>query len=254
SVSYLCGLHIIQQYFNCLYVTALADAIMCTRFSVFLYILSFFITSTACRNSVSNIDISHDIKYLAAFSSPSLVTPADENKFNQAFQSQYKTRVVLLRPITAEANLSLSSNKVSLFAFIKINAQREARIVAREIATALGGSLVQLYPIAESVNSQDNFSGNTFYLSLEKRLSSFTRMNGALKQDAMLHEAESLSKDRNMLSYYAATILSNTPYHTLHILGYSGIAESQYLTLDGLFYRSIKKLDTADTVLLEKMR
>ncbi|MBV6493842.1 MAG: hypothetical protein LDLANPLL_01866 [Turneriella sp.] len=227
---------------------------MYARHFVFIATALLFFTSS-CRNSVTDVDISHDIKYLAAFSSPTIASLADEQKFSEKFQSNYKSRIVLLRPVTGQANLTLASTKISLFAFIKINALREARLVTQEIASALpGASLVALYPVAEIQNSQDNFSGNVFYISLEKRNSTFLRLSGLSKQENLRSETDAFTKDRNLLSYYAATMLNDTPYHTIHILGYSGIAETQYQTLDGLHSRTLKRLDAVDTVLVEKIR
>lgn len=194
------------------------------------------------------------MKYFAAFSSPAIVTLDDEKRVGAAFQSKYKSRVVLLRPVTGLAALTISDTRASLFAVIKVTALREARAIAREIEQAANGALVSLYPLIEGPNSQDNFSGSVFYLSLEKRSTAFSRLTGASKTDILKNEAEDFARDRNLLSYFAGSLLSDTPYQTLHLLGFSGIAESQYETLDGLFHRSVKKLEAADTVLVEKLR
>jgi hypothetical protein len=210
---------------------------------------------TACRSSAAEAEIRHDVKYLAVFSSPALVTADDDKKLSAAFQSKYKSRVVLLRPVTGLASLTQSYVKASLFAVIKINPLREARAIAREIEQAIGNaSLAALYPLVETANSQDNFSGSIFYLGLEKRNNTFTRLSGSSKLDTFKTEADEFGKDRNVLSYFAAALLSDTPYHTVHLLGFSGLAESQYETLDGFYHRALKKLESADTVLVEKVR
>lgn len=207
-----------------------------------------------CRSTVQEMEIRHDIRYLAAFSSASLVNPDDEKRFNDAFQSPYRSRVVLLRPVTGQAYLSQLAAKVSLFAVIKISAQREARAVAYDIGRALGGQLITLLPLSETTGSQESFSGQTFYLGLEKRTTAFHRMTGSAKGEILRLEAEDIAHDRNLLSYFAALMLADTPYQTVHFLGFSGIAESEYETFDGLYHRSIRKLEAADTALVEKIR
>lgn len=200
------------------------------------------------------MEIRHDIRYLAAFSSASLVNPDDEKRFSDAFQSRYRSRVVLLRPVTGQAYLSQLGTKASLFAVIKINAQREARAVAHEMERALGGQLITLLPLSESAGSQDSFSGQAFYLGLEKRTTAFHRLTGSAKGENLRLEADDIARDRNLLSYFAALMLADTPYQTVHILGFSGLAESEYETFDGLYHRSLRKLDAADTALVEKIR
>jgi hypothetical protein len=207
-----------------------------------------------CRGSVPDMEIRHDIRYLAAFSSTSLINPDDEKRFNDAFQSRYRSRVVLLRPVTGQAYLPQLSARASLFALIKINAQREARAVAHEMERALGGQLVTLLPLFESAGSQDSFSGQVFYLALEKRTTAFERLTGNAKAENLRLEADDIARDRNLLSYFAALILSDTPYQTVHILGFSGLAETEYETFDGLYHRSLRKLEAADTTLVEKIR
>lgn len=224
------------------------------RFSALVLAVS-AVFSGACRPAASEAEIRHDVKYLAAFASPALVTVEDEKKASAAFQSKYKSRVVLLRPVTGLAPLGLTDAKASLFAVIKINPLREARAVAKEIADAFGNAaLLALYPLVETPGSQDNFSGNVFYLGLEKRTNTFARLSGATKLETFRNEAEDFGKDRNILSYFSGAMLSDTPYHTVHLLGFSGIAESQYETLDGLYHRTLKKAEATDTVLLEKIR
>lgn len=211
--------------------------------------------TTSCRSSSAEAEIRHDIKYLAAFASPALVTIDDEKKVVNAFQSKYKSRVVLLRPVTGLSALTLADAKASLFAIIKISPLREARQIAREIGDALGNAaLIALYPLVETQGSQENFSGTVFYLGLEKRNNAFSRLTGQGKLDVFRTEADEFARDRNILSFFSATLLSDTPYQSLHILGFSGIAETQYETLDGLYHRAVKKLDAADTVLVEKIR
>ncbi|HMY11103.1 MAG TPA: hypothetical protein PKM44_02655 [Turneriella sp.] len=207
-----------------------------------------------CRGAVQDMEIRHDIRYLAAFSSNSLVNPEDEKRFNDAFQSRYRSRVVLLRPVTGQAHLSQLNARASLFAVIKINAQREARAVAHEMERALGGQLITLLPLSESAGSQDSFSGQAFYLALEKRTNAFSRLNGSAKAENLRLEADDMARDRNLLSYFAALMLTDTPYQTVHLLGFSGLAETEYETFDGLYHRSMRKLEAADTALVEKIR
>jgi hypothetical protein len=207
-----------------------------------------------CRGAVAEMEIRHDIRYLAAFSSASLVNPEDEKQFQENFQSRYRSRVVLLRPVTGQAYLPHLNARISLFAVIKISAQREARVVAHELERALRGQLISLFPLSESVGSQDSFSGQTFYLALEKRTNAFSRLNGSARIENLKLEADDIARDRNLLSYFAALMLADTPYHSVHILGFSGLAESEYETFDGLYHRSIRKLEAADTTLVEKIR
>jgi hypothetical protein len=209
---------------------------------------------TSCRSSSAETEIRHEVKYLAAFASTALIAAEDEKRVSTAFQSRYKSRVVLLRPVTGQASLTLADAKASLFAIIKINPLREARVVAREIEQALGGALIALYPMVEAPGSQDNFSGSIFYLGLEKRTNAFARFSGTSKLETFKNEADEFAKDRNVLSYFSGALLSDTPYHSIHLLGFSGIAESQYETLDGIYHRTVKKLEAADTVLVEKVR
>jgi hypothetical protein len=207
-----------------------------------------------CRSAAPDMEIRHDIRYLAAFSSASLINPDDEKRFSDTFQSRYRSRVVLLRPVTGQAYLSQLSARASLFAVIKINAQREARAVVREMERALGGQLITLLPLSESAGSQDSFSGQAFYLGLERRTPAFQRLTGNAKAENLRLEADDIARDRNLLSYFAALILSDTPYQTVHILGFSGLAETEYETFDGLYHRSLRKLEAADTTLVEKIR
>lgn len=224
------------------------------RKAIFALLVTLLPALAHCRSAAQDAEIRHDIRYLAAFSSNSLVNPEDEKRFSNAFQSRYRSRVILLRPVSGQAVLPQLNARASLFAVIKINAQRETRTVTREIEQALGGSLLALFPLSETAGSQDNFSGQAFYLTLEKRTTAFNRLSGNSKIETLKHESEDLARDRNLLSYYAAMVLSDTPYQTVHILGFSGLAESQYETFDGLYQRSVRKLEAADTVLVEKLR
>lgn len=217
-------------------------------------VLAFTILPVQCKPALPDMEIRHDIRYLAAFSANTLLNPEDEKRFNDAFQSRYRSRVLLLRPVTGQAYLPQLQNRAALFAVIKINTQREARIVAHEIERALGGALLMLLPFFENPGSQDSFSGQIFYLTFEKRSHAFVRLTGAAKLENLKHETEDLSKDRNLLSYFSGLLLADTPYHSLHILGFSGLAESEYETFDGLYHRAMRKLEQADTVLVEKIR
>ena len=217
-------------------------------------LLTGFIAS-ACKTSVPDVELRQDLKFLAVFSSPALATQEDDKRFATAFQSKYRSRVVLLRPVAGQATLTQLNSRASLFAVLKINHLREARQIAREIEAALGNAtLLALFPLAENQTSQDNFSGTYFYLGLEKRAQTFQRLQAQGKAEIFRHESEDLARDRNVLSYVAAANLSDTPYTSVHILGYSGIAETQYQSIDGLFARSIRKLEAADTALVEKIR
>lgn len=200
------------------------------------------------------MEIRHDIRYLAAFGSASLLSPNAEKRFTDNFQSRYRSRVVLLRPVTGQAYLAQLGIRASLFAVIKINAQREARTVAHEIERALGGQLITLLPLTETAGSQDSFSGQAFYLGLEKRTTAFNRLTGSAKAENLRHEADDIARDRNLLSYFAALMLADTPYQTVHILGFSGLAESEYETFDGIYHRALRKLEATDTALVEKIR
>jgi len=221
-----------------------------------LMLLSLAVTPAMmnCRSAVQEMEIRHDIRYLAAFSSASLVNPDAEKRFNDSFQSRYRSRVLLLRPVTGQAYLAQLGTRASLFAVIKINAQREARAVAHEMERALGGQLITLLPLSETGDSQDSFSGQVFYLGLEKRMIAFNRLAASAKAENLRHEADDIARDRNLLSYFAALILADTPYQTVHILGFSGLAESEYEMFDGIYYRAIRKLEAADTALVEKIR
>lgn len=211
--------------------------------------------TTACKSPAPDVELRQDLKFLAVFSSPALATQEDDKRFSTAFQSKYRTRVVLLRPVAGQAALTQLNSRASLFAVLKINHLREARQIAREIEVALGNAaLIALFPLVENQSSQDNFSGNYFYLGLEKRAQAFQRLQANAKAEVFRNESEDLSRDRNVLSYFAAVNLSDTPYSSVHILGYSGIAETQYQSIDGLFSRSIRKLEAADTAVLEKIR
>jgi len=207
-----------------------------------------------CKGAAPEIEIRHDLKYFAAFSSPAILTVDDEKRFTTVFQSKYKNRVVLLKPVAAQAYLGHLSARASFFAVIRLGSQRETKIVAREIEQALGGQAIAIFPIVEAPASQDNFSGQYFYLALEKRHAAFAKLPANQKAELMRAEAEELGRDRNLLSYFSANMLVDSPYHTLHLMGFSGAAESEYQTLDGFFGRAIRKLDTADTALLEKIR
>lgn len=208
----------------------------------------------SCRTSTPDTDINHGVKYLAVFSGANLVAPDEEKRFNTAFTSRYRSRVVMLRPVVGQAYLTQNASRASLFALIRLTAEREARSVARDLEVALGGQLTALWPIVEGPGSQDNFSGVNFYLALEKRQAPFVRLALASKAEIFKNESEDFGKDRNLLSYFSAAMLSDTPYHSVHILGFSGIAESQYETADGHYHRSVRKLEAADTVLVEKIR
>ncbi|GEM_PF-3112135 len=220
-----------------------------------LFIVFFGFFATACKAPAPDVELRQDLKFLAVFSSPALATQEDDKRFSTAFQSKYRTRVVLLRPVAGQAALTQLNSRASLFAVLKINHLREARQIAREIEVALGNAaLTALFPLAENQTSQDNFSGNYFYLGLEKRAQTFQRLQAQGKAEIFRHESEDLGRDRNVLSYFAAANLSDTPYSSVHILGYSGIAETQYQSIDGLYARSIRKLEAADTALVEKIR
>ena len=213
------------------------------------------LVTSACKSSAPEVELRQDLKFMAVFSSPALATQEDDRRFATAFQSKYRSRVVLLRPVTGQATLTQMNSRASLFAVLKINHLREARQIAREIETALGNAaLVALFPLVENQTSQDNFSGTYFYLGLEKRAQAFQRLQAQGKAEVFRHESEDLARDRNVLSYFAAANLNDTPYQSVHILGYSGIAETQYQSIDGLFARSIRKLEAADTAVLEKIR
>src|SRR5262245_34818413 len=94
------------QYFNCLYISLTSPAFM--RFLPLLIAVISVPFFSVCRSGASDTEIRHDVKYLAAFASPALVTQDDEKRVSTAFQSKYKSRVVLLRPVTGQAALSLS--------------------------------------------------------------------------------------------------------------------------------------------------
>lgn len=221
-----------------------------------LALLAFaLMAQAACRSQASDLEIGHDLKFIAAFSSDSLIASESEMRFLQTFQSRYRSRIVLFRPVTGQAYLPQLKNKASLFALIRISTDREARIIAREIERSLPqGALLSLYPVAQMTQAQDNMAGQIFYLSFEKRKDSFNHLTGAQKTELAKKESDEILRDRNLLSYFAAFVLSDTPYQTLHLMGYSGIAETQYQTLDGQFYRALKKYEAADTVLVEKIR
>lgn len=206
-----------------------------------------------CRAPVET-EIRHDIKYLAAFASPALLTADDEKRFSTNFQSKYKNRVIILHPITGLAYLAQAGTRASLFALIRVGSLRESRQVTREIEQALGGTTLMFLPLIETTGSQDNFSGQVFYLTLEKRSAAYQRLTGPAKAELWRTEADELGRDRNILSYFAGGILSDTPYQSVHIMGFSGAAESEYQTIEGLYHRAAKKLDAADTVLAEKIR
>ena len=218
-------------------------------------ILPIVFFAAACTANAPEVELRQDLKFLAAFASPALATQEDDKRFATAFQSKYRSRFVLLRPVAGQAAQTQLNSRASLFAVLKINHLREARQIAREIETALGNAaLIALFPLVENQSSQDNFSGTYFYLGLEKRAQACQRLQAAGKAEIFRHESEDLARDRNVLSYFAAANLSDTPYTSVHILGYSGIAETQYQSIDGLFARSIRKLEAADTALLEKIR
>jgi hypothetical protein len=219
-----------------------------------LLILLTSVLLSNCRAATSETEIRHDVKYLALYSSPGLVTQEDDKRLTTNFQSNYKSRVVLLRPVSIQAWLPQSQARVSLLAMIKINSLREARAIAAEIQAALGGTLITLMPVIETPGSQESFSGHTFYLGFEKRSNAFVKLSGLGKSDVFRNEADDLARDRNMLSYFSGSILSDTPYNSVHILGYSGITETQFETLEGIFYRGVRKIDGADTLIAEKIR
>lgn len=220
------------------------------RLSVFVLSLVFL---GQCRGAAET-EIRHDIKYLAAFSSPAMLTADDEKRFSTTFQSKYKNRVIVFHPITGTAPLTQAYAKASLFALIRVGSLRESKAVTREIEQALGGSTIMLLPLIETTGSQDNFSGQIFYLALEKRSAAYQRLTGPAKAELWRNEADELGRDRNILSYFAGGILSDTPYQSVHIMGFSGAAESEYQTIEGLYHRAVKKLEAADTVLAEKIR
>jgi hypothetical protein len=211
--------------------------------------------AVACGGPAPQTELHHESKYLAVFSSPALTTPDDDRRLAAAFQSKYRSRVILLRPVTGQAYLKELGVKASLFAMVKINSLRETRVVVKEIEQALGNAtLAALLPLAETAGSQDNFSGLIFQLALEKRASGFNRLNSRAKADIFRLEAEEFSHDRNLLSYFASISLNDTPYQTVRLLGFSGVMETQYETYDGLYTRTVRKLDGADTAIVEKVR
>lgn len=221
------------------------------------FILPFLLSllAVACKGSAPDMEVRQDLKFMAIFTSPSLTTQDDDKRLSAAFQSKYRSRVVLLRPVTAQAALTQLNTRASLFAIMKINHLREARAISREIELAIGNaSLVSLLPLVETQASQDNFSGTYFYISLEKRAAAFQRLAATGKSEIFRNESDDLGRDRNILSYFSATSISDTPYQSVHILGYSGLAETQYQTIDGIYARSMRKLDAADTVVAEKIR
>jgi len=223
--------------------------------SVLTLITGLTILCGACRAPAPEAEIRQDIKYLALFSSPALTTQDDDKRLSAAFQSKYKSRVILLRPVTGIASLGQLNAKVSLMAVLKINHLREARAVCREIEQAMaGGALLSLMPFLETHGSQDNFSGSYFYLTLEHRAAAFLRLSTQGKNEIFRNESDDLARDRNILSYFAGATLSDSPYHSLHILGFSGLAETQYQTIDGLYQRSLRKLEAADSLIAEKIR
>lgn len=206
-----------------------------------------------CRGAAET-EIRHDIKYLAAFSSPALLTADDEKRFSTNFQSKYKNRVIILHPVTGLTVLTQANARASLFALIRVGSLRESKAVTREIEQALGGATLMLLPLIETTGSQDNFSAQIFYLTLEKRSAAYQKLTGPAKAELWRNEADELGRDRNILSYFAGSILSDTPYQSVHIMGFSGTAESEYQTIEGLYHRGVKKLEAADTVLTEKIR
>lgn len=242
------------QYFNCLYVLKMPSAVMAAiRFLILG--LTCAIVATHCKANTPELEIRHDLKYIAAFSAPAILTADDERRFQATFQSKYKNRVLLFRPISAQAYLSALGGRAALFAIIRLSALRETKAVTREIEQALGGgSTLALLPLIEAPASQDNFSGQYFYLALEKRTTGFAKLPASQKADLMRIEADELSRDRNLLSYFSANILSDTPYQTVHLMGFSGIAETEYQTIEGLYARAVKKLESHDAVLAEKIR
>ncbi len=209
----------------------------------------------SCGSPAPQTELHHESKYLAVFSSPALTTADDDRRLTAAFQSKYRSRVVLLRPVTGQAYLRELGAKASLFAMIKINSLRETRAVVKEIEQALGNAtLTALLPLAETIGSQDNFSGMVFHLALERRAAGFNRLNSKAKADVFRVEADEFSHDRNLLSYFSSVALSDTPYQTVRLLGFSGVMETQYETYDGLYARTVRKLEAADTVVVEKLR
>ncbi|MCX7632889.1 MAG: hypothetical protein N2Z22_06120 [Turneriella sp.] len=218
-----------------------------------LLALSLCLLVSSCRKAAEP-DTPHDIRYAAIFSAPSWLNPDSEIRFSEAFRSRYRNRVVLLRPVSGQAFLPQLGTRAVLFSLIRINAQREARTVAHEIERALGGQLVALLPLADSPGAQDSFSGQIFYVALERRTTAFLRLDVASRYTLLRQEAEDFAHDRNLLSYSAGSLLSDTPYHTLHILGYSGILETENNTLDGHYYRVLRRLEAADTFLAERVR
>lgn len=217
--------------------------------------LSSLAFAAGCRSPVQSSELQHETKYLAAFAAPALITPDDDKRINSAFQSKYRSRVILLKPVAGQAYLRELGAKAALFAMIKVNSLRDTRVIVKEIEVAMGNaSLISLFPLAETNGSQDNFSGMVFHLALEKRAHAFNRLTGKSKSDIFRSEADDFSQDRNLLSYFSSVALSDTPYQTVRLLGFSGVTETQFETYDGLYARAVRKLDYADTAVLEKIR
>ncbi len=211
--------------------------------------------AAGCRAPLQPSELHHETKYLAAFASPALITPEDDRRINAAFQSKYRSRVILLKPVTGQVYLRELAAKASLFAMIKVNSLRDTRAIVKEIEAAMGNaSLLALLPLAETNGSQDNFSGMVFHLALEKRAHAFNRLNSKAKSEIFRSEADDFSQDRNMLSYFSAIALSDTPYQSVRLLGFSGVMETQFETYDGIYPRSVRKLEYADTAVVEKIR
>lgn len=223
------------------------------RFWSFALLLA--ISLVACGSPALQTELHHESKYLAVFSSPALTTADDDRRLANAFQSKYRSRVVLLRPVTGQAYLKELGAKASLFAMIRINSLRETRAVVKEIEQALGNAtLTALLPLAETAGSQDNFSGLVFQLALEKRAAGFNRLNSRAKAEIFRVEADEFSQDRNLLSYFSSISLNDSPYQTVRLLGFSGVMETQFETYDGLYTRTVRKLEATDTAIVEKVR
>ena len=127
---------------------------------LYIFILLTGVFASACKTSLPEVELRQDLKFLAIFSSPALATQEDDKRFSAAFQSKYRTRVVLLRPVAGQAALTQLNSRAALFAVLKINHLREARQIARESEVALGNAaLIALFPLAENQTSQDELTG-----------------------------------------------------------------------------------------------
>ena len=83
---------------------------------LYIFILLTGVFASACKTSLPEVELRQDLKFLAIFSSPTLATQEDDKRFSAAFQSKYRTRVVLLRPVAGQAALTQLNSRASLFA------------------------------------------------------------------------------------------------------------------------------------------